>query len=86
MWGLFPSNNRLIIGNLEIHTLYIVYNVYNLLSREMAIVVFILMTLGFANQVRLNSSFSKATTFFSKVGHLLPIIMWGHYDSPIFPH
>jgi hypothetical protein len=36
--------------------------------------------------VWLNSSSSKATTFSSKVGHLLRIIMWGAYDSPIFPH
>jgi hypothetical protein len=43
MWGLFPNNNQLIIGNLEIYTLY---NVYNWLSMEMAIVVFILITLG----------------------------------------
>ncbi len=40
--GPFPNNNQLIIGNLEIYTLY---NVYNWLSMEMAIVVFILITL-----------------------------------------
>ncbi len=83
MWGLFPNNNQLIIGNLEIYTLY---NVYKFLSTKMAIFVIIVITLGFANQVWLNSSSSKATTFSSKVGHLLRIIMWGAYDSPIFPH